>query len=366
VILCASPAAQYQASKAAIDAALARVCEKGWYVLGEEVRAFEAEFAAYVGVAHGVGVGSGTDAIALALRALGVGPGDEVVTVSHTAVATVAAIELIGASAVLVDIDPATYGMDPAKLEAALSPKTKAIVAVHLYGHPVDLDAVLAVADAKGIPVVEDCAQAHGARLGGRRVGSMGKVAAFSFYPTKNLGALGDGGMAVTNDPDVAARLRELREYGWRERYVSATTGVNSRLDELQAAVLRVKLARLDADNAARRAIAARYTEALAGTALVLPSVREGVEHVYHLYVVRSAGRDELQRRAKEKGVGTLVHYPMPIHLQPAYVGRLRGSDALPETERAAKEVLSLPMYPELPTGDVETVVTVLTGILRG
>lgn len=366
MIPCANPAAQYQTSKAEIDRAIAKVCDGGWYVLGEEVRAFEGEFAKYCGATHGVGVGNGTDAIHLALRALGVGPGDEVVTVAHTAVATVAAIEMTGASPVFVDIDPVTYTLDPSKLEAALSPRTKAIVAVHLYGHPADMDGISAVANAKGIPVVEDCAQAHGAELGGRRVGSMGRLACFSFYPTKNLGAIGDGGMVVTGDAALAARLRELREYGWRERYVSATTGVNTRLDELQAAVLRVKLRRLEADTELRRAHAARYREGLGGTSLALPVERPGAHHVYHLYVVRSAGRDELQRRAKEKGVGTLVHYPVPIHLQPAYAGRVRGSDKLPETERAAKDVLSLPMYPELQPLEVSTVIDVLGAILKG
>lgn len=366
MIPCANPTAQYLTSKAEIDAAVARVLASGWYILGEEVKAFEAEFAAYVGVTHGIGVGSGTDAIVLALRALGVGPGDEIVTVSHTAVATVAAIEMTGASAVLVDIDPATYSMDPSKLEAALSPRTKAIVAVHLYGHPADLDGIFAVANAKGIPVVEDCAQAHGAFFGQKRVGSMGRIACFSFYPTKNLGALGDGGMVVTNDADLAARVREVREYGWRDRYVSAVTGVNSRLDELQAAILRVKLHRLDADNDARRAHAERYTRALRDTPLLLPVERPGVRHVYHLYVVRSAARDELQRKARAAGVGMLIHYPVPIHMQPAYLGRLRGADRLTETERAAREVLSLPMYPELSTEDASSVVAALMTHSRG
>lgn len=362
MIPCANPTAQYLSSKTEIDAAVARVLERGSYVLGDEVRAFEAEFAAHVGVSHGIGVGSGTDAVYLALRALGIAAGDEVVTVSHTAVATVAAIEMAGATAVLVDIDPVTYSMDPSKLARVLSPRTKAIVAVHLYGHPADLDAIMAIARAKGVPVVEDCAQAHGAAIGARRVGSMGRIAAFSFYPTKNLGAIGDGGMVVTDDAALATRVRELREYGWQQRYVSAVAGVNSRLDELQAAILRVKLRRLDADNDARRATAARYTRGLAESSLVLPIERPGVRHVYHLYVVRSAERESLQRRAKEQGVGTAIHYPVPIHRQPAYAGRLRGADQLPETERAALEVLSLPMYPELSADDAAAVVSVLTG----
>lgn len=366
MIPCANPTAQYLSSKADIDAAVARVLERGWYVLGDEVRAFEKAFATWVGVGHGVGVGSGTDAIHLALRALGVGADDEVITVAHTAVATVAAIEMTGASAVLVDIDPATYSMDPSKLEALVSPRTKAIVVVHLYGHPADLDGILAIANAKGIPVVEDCAQAHGAALGTRRVGSMGRISCFSFYPTKNLGALGDGGMVVTDDAELATRVRELREYGWRERYVSAVTGVNSRLDELQAAILRVKLRRLDADNDARRAHAETYSRALSDSRLGLPIERPGARHVFHLYVVRSGERDALQRKAKDAGVGTLVHYPVPIHLQPAYVGRLRGSDRLPETERAALEVLSLPMYPELSSKDLSSVVSVLIANSHG
>ncbi len=361
----ANPAAQYASAKPEIDAAVARVLGGTMYILGEEVHALERELATYLGVSHAVGVGSGTDAIHLALRALGVGPGDEVVTVSHTAVATVAAIELAGATAAFVDIDPATHTLDPSKLAAAIGPKTKAIIAVHLYGHAADMDAILSVA--KDIPVVEDCAQATGATYGGKRLGSLGRIAAFSFYPTKNLGAIGDGGMVVTNDDELAARVRELREYGWRrERYVSAIPGTNSRLDEIQAAILRAKLPRLDRDNDARRALAEKYTKGLRATSLVLPIEKPNAHHVYHLYVVRTAGRDELQRRARDRGVGTLVHYPMPIHLQPAYAGRTRGADRLPETERAAREVLSLPIYPELSAADASTVVSVLTGALRG
>ena len=360
----ANPAAQYLKSKAAIDAAIARVLSGNAYVLGPEVKAFEAEFAAWVGVAHGVGVANGTDAVHLALRALGVGRGDEVITVSHTAVATVAAIELAGATPVFVDIDPRTYALDPRRLADALSSKTKAVVAVHIYGHPVDLESVLAVTEPCGIPVVEDCAQAHGARIGARRVGSLGRISAFSFYPTKNLGAIGDGGAVVTDDAELARKVRELREYGWHDRYVSATTGLNSRLDELQAAILRVKLARLDEDNDLRRRIAERYREGLTGTRLSLPVESSGNRHVFHLYVVRSEGRDELLTRAREAGIGVAIHYPVPIHLQPAYAGRLRGSDRLSETERAAKEVLSLPIYPELEDQDVDRVIAALTRIL--
>ena len=237
---------------------------------------------------------------------------------------------------------------------------------MHIYGHPVDLEAVAKITRARGIALVEDCAQSHGARLGHARVGSLGTIAAFSFYPTKNLGALGDGGAVVTNDAALAARVRELREYGWRERYVSASAGMNSRLDELQAAVLRVKLRRLDEDNDLRRALAKRYSEALTDLPVVLPVERPGARHVYHLYVIRIANRDDMIRRLRDRGVGAAIHYPVPIHLQPAYLGRLRGSDRLSETERAATEVMSLPMYPELPDADASTVVTALTTLLQG
>jgi len=356
MILCANPGAQYRAHKAEIDAAIARVLERGWYILGDEVRAFEAEFAGYVGAAHGVGVGSGTEALHLALAACGIGPGDEVVTVSHTAVATVAAVAMAGATPVFVDIAPTYYTLDPRALAAAITLRTKAVVVVHLYGQPADLDGVLAVARPRGLRVIEDCAQAHGAQYRGRPVGSWGDLACFSFYPTKNLGALGDGGMVVTGDAALAERVRLLREYGWAERYVSHVGGWNSRLDELQAAVLRVKLRHLDADNAVRVTLAARYDAALAGAAVVTPACRPDATHVFHLYVVRSARRDELQAFLKSRGVGALVHYPVPVHLQPAYKGRFRGGEELAESERAAREVLSLPLYPELEPEAVDAV----------
>jgi dTDP-4-amino-4,6-dideoxygalactose transaminase len=363
MILCANPRAQYLAHKREIDEAISTTLERGFYVLGQESRAFEAEFAAWVGVDHGVGVGSGTDALHVGLRALGIGPGDEVITVAHTAVATVAAIELAGATPVLVDIDPVTYTLDPAQLASRITAKTRAIIPVHLYGHPAPLDEIFAVA--RDIPVIEDCAQAHGALYKGKSVGTFGVLAAFSFYPTKNLGALGDGGMIVTRDAEVAARARQIREYGWVDRYVSSSVGLNSRLDELQAAVLRVKLRKLDADNASRRRIAAQYDAGLATTGLVLPTKRGDVEHVFHLYVVRSSARDTLQARLKDKGVGALVHYPVPVHRQPAYAGRLPGGDSLPETERAAREVLSLPMYPELTTDEVARVIEAIHEVMK-
>jgi dTDP-4-amino-4,6-dideoxygalactose transaminase len=358
LILCGNPRAQYLAHKAEIDAAVLGVMEKGRFVLGEEVRGFEAELAAYIGVAYGVGVGSGTEALHLALAACGIGAGDEVITVAHTAVATVAAIELSGATPVLVDIDPDYYTLDPSKLEAAIGPRTKAVVPVHLYGQAADLSPVIEIARKRGLRVIEDCAQAHGAMYQGRRVGAWGDMACFSFYPTKNLGALGDGGMIVTDDPELADRARLLREYGWAERNVSTVAGWNSRLDELQAAVLRVKLRHLDRDNQSRQQLALFYDRALSEYQLKQPKVRPEGTHVFHLYVVRTAERDELQAFLRARGIGALVHYPVPVHQQPAYCKRLRGADSLPETERIAREVLSLPIYPELNPDEANQVVT--------
>ena len=347
-IPCAAPHAQYLSHKAEIDAAVRRVLDTGRYILGDEVRAFESEFAAFTGTTDAVGVGSGTEALHIALAACGVGPGDEVITVSHTAVATVAAIELCGAVPVFADVRPDTYTIDPEGIAAAVTSRTKAVVAVHLYGQPADMDPILAYAARYGLKVVEDCAQAHGAAYKGRRVGSLGDAACFSFYPTKNLGAIGDGGAVVTRDAALARRARELREYGWRDRYVSAIPGWNSRLDEIQAAILRVKLKTLASDNARRVALAAQYQESLRGCALELPQAAPHTQHVFHLYVVRSSERDRLQAALAQRGIGALVHYPVPIHLQPAYEGRCRCAQPMGVTERLAREVLSLPMYPEL------------------
>jgi dTDP-4-amino-4,6-dideoxygalactose transaminase len=361
MILTANPRAQYLSKKKEINAAISEVLDKGYYILGEQTRAFEAEFADYIGTEFGVGVGSGTEALHIALQAAGVGQGDEVITVSHTAAATVAAIELCGARPVLTDIEPDYFTLDPNKLAEAITPLTKAIILVHLYGQPADLGPVLDLARRSGIRVIEDCAQAHGATYQGRRVGSWGDAGCFSFYPTKNLGAIGDGGMIVTSDPALAERARRLREYGWAERYVSQTRGWNSRLDELQAAILRVKLRGLDADNQARGRLAAIYDEGLAGLALTVPRRRPDSSHVYHLYVIRSDGRDKLLKFLTREGVGALTHYPVPLHLQPAYMGRLRlAPGLLTETERAAREVLSLPMYPELLESEIRTVIASL------
>ena len=353
VIPCGNPLAQYLAHKDDIDEAVRRVLEKGRYILGDEVAAFEKEFSGYIGVSHGIGVGSGTEALHLALAACGIGPGDEVITVSHTAVATVAAIELCGAVPVFADIRSDLFTMDPGKIEPLITSRTKAVMPVHLYGQSADLAPIMGIAAKHGLKVIEDCAQSHGARYKGRLTGSYGDMACFSFYPTKNLGALGDGGMAVTNNAALAERARLLREYGWAERYVSHIPGWNTRLDEIQAAALRVKLRYLDADNGRRAAVAALYDKGLAGLrGLALPALRADSCHVYHLYVVRSREREKMRSFLADKDIGALVHYPVPVHLQPAYAGRLaRGAD-LPETERAAKEVLSLPMYPELSVSD--------------
>ena len=360
----ADPRAGYLAQRREIDAAIARVLEGGRYILGEEVAGFERAFADYIGVGHGIGVGSGTEALVLALRAIGVGPEDYVVTVSHTAVASVAAIELAGAKPLLIDIDPASFTLDAAELARVLaSPpgRIAAVVPVHLYGQPADLDAILPLARRHGVRVIEDCAQSHGARLGAGRTGSFGDLAAFSFYPTKNLGALGDGGMVVTGDDALAERLRALREYGWRERYVSDVPGANSRLDELQAAVLWVKLGRLESCNARRAALAAAYDRGLAGLDLGLPARRAGASHVFHQYVIRAPARDALRQRLATRGIGTTIHYPVPAHLQPAYRGRLAtGPAGLGESERAAREVLSLPLYPELGDEALAAVVAAL------
>jgi dTDP-4-amino-4,6-dideoxygalactose transaminase len=342
------PKANYLSHKAEIDAAITRVLDSGWYILGEEVTAFENDFAAYIGVGYAVGVSSGTEALHLALRVCGIGDGDEVITVSHTAVATVAATELCGATPVLVDIDLNTYTIDSNQIESAITQKTKAVIPVHLYGLPADMEKIMSVAHRHELWVIEDCAQSHGAVYKGCKTGAWGHIAAFSFYPTKNLGAIGDGGMVVTNDPKLAERVRLLREYGWRQRYISDLSGLNSRLDELQAAILRGKLRYLGEENRKRQALAKIYDEMLSTTSLTLPRCVPEASHVYHQYVVRSEYRDSLREFLREKGIGTLIHYPAPIHHQPAYQGRLRCAGSMENTEKVSREVLSLPMYPEL------------------
>ena len=345
--------------------AVERTLESGWYVLGQEVAAFEREFADYCGTRHAVGVGSGTDALHLALRACGVKPGDGVVTAPNTAVPTVSAIVAAQACPVFVDIDPRTMTLDPERLRARLStpaagPRVTAVIPVHLYGGPADMDPILEVAREHGLMVIEDAAQAHGVEYRGRRAGSLGQAGCFSFYPTKNLGACGDAGMVVTNDADVAERLRMLRNYGEEAKYRSRTDGFNSRLDELQAAILRVKLRHLEEWIAERRRWARLYAELLADAPVTLPTEPARGRHVYHLYVVRSRRRDDLQNYLQSRGIATIVHYPTPVHRQPAYVALGYDEGGLPEAEHACGEVLSLPLYPELSEAEVRRVAEVV------
>lgn len=333
----------------ALSARLDAVLAGGAYVLGPEVSAFEAAFARSCGAAHAAGVASGTDALRLALTACGVRPGDEVVTVSMTCAPTASGVLQAGAVPVLVDVDPRTLTMDPQRAEDAVGPRTRAIVPVHLYGRPADLGALAELARRKGVALVEDCAQAHGASWAGRPAGSWGRAAAFSFYPTKNLGALGDGGAVATSDPEVDAAVRRLRMYGYRAPDVSAGTGVNSRLDELQAAFLNECLPRLPDWNARRRELAERLRAALAGAPLTLPDGPGPHVHAWHLFVVRHAAREALRARLEDLGVGTKIHYPVPVHRQEGYRQACRlGPGGLAATEAAAREVLSLPLYPEL------------------
>ena len=365
----ADPGAFYRALRPEIDVAIARALNSGWYILGSEGTAFEAEFAAWLGAPHAVGCANGTDAIALCLRGLGIGEGASVATVSHTAVATVAAIEMAGATPVLLDIDPQHYTLDPAELAAVLAhppaglPPLRAVVVVHLYGQSADMDALRAIADRHGIAIIEDCAQAHGATWRGAHVGTLSQAAAFSLYPTKNLGALGDAGIIATGDAGLAERMTALRQYGWRRRYISDLVGINSRLDELQAAVLRARLPQLDRQNARRVAIADRY-DVVAG--VHAPARRAEAGHVFHQYVIRSDRRDDLQAALKNAGIGTGVHYPVPVHRQPAYEGRVAlGPARCVATERAAAEILSLPMFPELTDAQVDRVCDVLGGLMQ-
>lgn len=362
----------YDAHKDEIDAAVARVLASGWYILGEESLAFEREFAAFCGVPDAVGVNSGTDALVLALRALGIGAGDEVITVAHTAVATVAAIALVGATPVLVDIDPLTYTLDPAALTEAITPHTRAVIPVHLYGQPADMDAILQIAARANIVVIEDCAQAHGSTYRQSPIGTLGDVACFSFYPTKNLGAMGDGGAVISKDSAVTEQVRLLREYGWtpQARYVSQIPGMNSRLDEVQAAILRVRLGYLAAENAARVRIAARYCELIAGEELqeeiLLPRALPDRTHVWHLFVVRVRQRERVRELLAAEGIGTGIHYPVPVHLQPAYQrGGVRVPMPLTVTEQIAGEIVSLPMHPYLRDDEIVRVADALKRAVR-
>lgn len=345
---------------------MVQVLERGDFILGQEVSLFEEEFAAYCGVAHGVAVDSGTTALEMALRAYKIGPGDEVITAANTFIATALAISYTGATPVLVDIHPSTYTMDPLQLESAITPRTKAIIPVHLYGHPADMDPILAIARRHNLVVIEDAAQAHGAQYKGKRVGSLGDAAAFSFYPAKNLGAYGDGGMVVTNDPQIADTVRMLRNYGQRTKYYHEARGFNRRLDTLQAAILRVKLQHIDEWNAQRVHHAKMYDALLANTSngLVLPIQAPYAESVYHLYVVRSTNRDLLKSRLSDRHIATGIHYPVPIHLQPAYRDLGYKAGDFPITEQFAKEILSLPMYPEMQLEAIEYVAATIIDTL--
>jgi dTDP-3-amino-3,4,6-trideoxy-alpha-D-glucose transaminase len=338
--------------------AMEHAVRSGWYIRGEETTAFEREFAAFTGAKHAVGVGNGLDAIALALRALGIGPGDEVVVPSNTFIATWIAVAQAGAHPVGVEPIAGQWNLDPARVEAAITPRTRALIPVHLYGQPADLDELLAVARKHRLLVVEDAAQAHGAFYNGRRIGGHGDAVAWSFYPGKNLGALGDGGAVTTNDPDVADRVRMLGNYGSSQKYVNELLGANSRLDEIQSAVLRVKLGHLDSWNARRRTIAQRYTEELADTpGLRLPGIAPGREPVWHLYVVDHAERDDLQKHLAGKGIQTLIHYPIPPHLSGAFAPLGLTEGTFPITEGAARTHLSLPIGPHLSEDDVARVI---------
>jgi dTDP-4-amino-4,6-dideoxygalactose transaminase len=343
--------AQYARIEAELAPEIARVLASAHFIKGEDCGRLEQEFAAYCGVGHACGVANGTDALILALRAYGVGPGDEVVTVANTFIATGEAILLNGARPVFVDVDPDTFTMDAAQVEAAVSPRTKVLLPVHLYGHPADMDAISAVAARHGLPVLEDAAQAHGARVGARRAGGLGHAACFSFYPGKNLGAYGDAGMVTSDDAAFIERVRQLANHGGgTDKYDNVVLGTNSRLDTLQAAVLRVKLRHLDAWDEERRARVAAYDEALAGVpGLMTPRERAGVRSAWHLYTVRTPRRDALQAHLKARGISTAVHYPRPIHLQPAMASAGGRVGDLPVSERLSAEVLCLPLYPELP-----------------
>jgi dTDP-4-amino-4,6-dideoxygalactose transaminase len=348
--------AQYRSIASDVTGAMMRVVERGDYILGDDVRLFEQDFAKYIGTSEAIAVGSGLDALELALRAYGIGSGDEVITAANTFIATVLAIMATSARPILVDVNRETYNIDPVAIESAITPRTKAIMPVHLYGQPADMQPILEIARKHGLVVVEDAAQAHGARYDGRRAGALGHAAGFSFYPAKNLGAYGDGGMVVTDDAAAAEKIRRFRNYGQRVKYEHPEIGTNSRLDTIQAAVLRVKLPHLDRWNAARGEHAASYNALLAGTSIVLPKTAQKCTHVYHVYVIQLDRREEVQKALTAQGIGTGIHYPIPIHLQEACASLGYRKGDFPVTESAASRILSLPMYPEMTTEQCEFV----------
>lgn len=358
---------QYSAAQMEIDEAISRVLQSGWFILGQELDAFEKEFAVYMGGGKAVGVGSGTEALHLSLLACGISAGDEVITVPNTAVPTVSAISFAGARPVFIDIDPKTYTMDPNALEDYLKTKAqnsrsssslpKAIIPVHLYGHPAHMSPIRELAQAHEIKVIEDACQAHGVKYSGKMVGLLGDLSCYSFYPTKNLGAYGDGGMILSSQPELTDQVRRLRNYGEEKKNHNVIKGYNSRLDEIQAAILRAKLKHLDEWNQARRLLAETYSQGLASLPLILPHQAPYAEHIYHLYVIRTEKRDRLQAWLHEKGISTSVHYPRPIHMQPAYQDLGYQPGDFPQAEKCAAEILSLPLYPELAREDVEYIV---------
>jgi len=348
--------AQHAAIAADVEAAIQRVVTNADFILGADVAGFEEEFATYCEAKHAVGLDSGMSALELGMRAMGIGPGDEVITPAGSFIASSSAISFTGAAPIWVDVEPRTYNIDPELLKAAITKRTKAIMVVHLYGQPADMDRVLEIADRHGLPVIEDACQSHGARYKGRRTGAIGAFGAFSFYPSKNLGAYGDAGALTTNDDGLAEKVRMMRNYGQRAKYDHVFLAWNRRLDTMQAAVLRVKLPHLDAWNESRRKIASLYDELLGGTAVGLPYTSPDVEHVYHLYVIQVDGRDSVLSELGARGIGAGIHYPLPIHLQEAYRERRIGPGSFPVTEAAATRILSLPMYPEMTEPDVRRV----------
>ena len=352
--------AQYRAIQPEIDKAIRQVLVSGRFILGPNVEALEQEVAAYLGVKHAVGMASGTDALVLGLRALGIGPGDEVIVPTYTFFATAEAVMLLGATPVFVDIEPDTYCLDVQQVAERITARTKAVIPVHLYGHPADMTPLLELAQAYGLKVIEDNAQAFGAEYGGHKTGSLGDVGCLSFFPSKNLGAYGDGGMVTTNDGEVAERVRMLRTHGWRKKYYPEVTGYNSRLDELQAAILRVKLRHLDGWNERRRDLASRYTERLSGLGLGVPCEVPQARHVYHLYIIRVKGRDRVQQYLKEAGIASGVYYPQPLHLMKTCrpLGFKEGD--FPVAEQASRETLAIPLYPEMSEEQLQEVVAAL------
>lgn len=357
-IFCANPRLQFLNQEIEIKEAINRVLNSDSYILGTEVKNFEKEFAEYIGSSHAIGVNSGTDALILALKSLGIGPGDEVITPSHTAVATVSAIVAVGAVPIYVDIDYMSYTINPDHLNKLISIHTRAVIAVHLYGHPCDMDSLLRLTLEHNLFLIEDCAQAHGAKWHGKKVGTIGNVGCFSFYPTKNLGALGDGGAITTNNRSVAEKIEMLRQYGWDSNRQSQVTSGVSRLDEIQAAVLRVKLRNLDKSNQKRRDIAELYFSSLSALDLLLPTHSKNIEHVFHLFVIQTTDREKLMLHLKNLGIHPGIHYQTPVHLQPAYRNSMvLGDNKLSVTESISNKILSLPMYPELKENEIQRVI---------